>query len=349
MDRARLNETLAPLLIGGCFSAMSTGLVIALAGTYWSKCPSDRLWLKLCVLASVVWALVDTGFNLSWVYNWTVQGFLNPTILLEMPRELIAFCVTMPGAVLVVQAFFLWRCWIVSGRRSYILVVVLAAMCLGCFGIATYLAAYCARHDWIDDFQKLHDISWVWFAGILVTDVGITGSMLYYLVVRPRPHLRNVDSSHHPHRLFRIVERAIQTNALAIVCQICIVPLYARYPTSLYFTLFGMCEAKVYIGSFIATLNARTPTHNGAFDSTLDDIDGRLKQSGLAGAQPVTVTVRQELRVDEDAADSVKDAASSAGMKAGFGASAAPFRVQFHQDDQYNVGEKGDVELQRLG
>lgn len=98
------------------------------------------------------------------------------------------------------------------------------------------------------------------------------------------------------------------------------------------------------IGSFLATLNARSPHASGAFDESVSRTSrggGKGGFGGLSAQQPVHVTVRQEVNIDAEDDDislgSRKDAlglgeGSTRGSfpaTAHYATAATPYRVQF--------------------
>ncbi|GAA5857980.1 hypothetical protein JCM8547_006647 [Rhodosporidiobolus lusitaniae] len=331
-----LYTTVGPVLVSTCLSCWSCGIVLSLAGRYVGKFSRDRTWIRIAVAIGTLWAMLDTAINCSWAYKWSVTYFMNPADLALMPWELTAYCVVMSSGVLGVQLFYLYRLYAVSGG-NYILVGILAVMSLACYGIGVYMCAYCWQHpDSIGAFADIADVSWGWFSGVLFIDLVITGSMSWYLIFKPKRQTKGAVQASSPIKM--VVMKAVQTNALSAICQLCIVGLYARYPTALYYTYFGLIETKVYIGSFIATLNARSAHAEGAFDTTASAGDGRTKGFGAASRpNPVQVDVRQEIAIDADEdVDSLdnKPFPTKGGM-----AATTPYRVQF--DNTPGEMEKG--------
>ncbi|GAA5838146.1 hypothetical protein JCM11251_004724 [Rhodosporidiobolus azoricus] len=342
---SNMDATIGALLVATCLSCWTCGIVVSLAARYRTKFSNDRAWIRVAVAAATLWAIADTAFNCTWAYKWTVTYFLDPTGLLEMPWELTAYCFVMGTAVMLVQLFYLYRIAAVS--RNYIFVGIFGVLCLGCWAIALYMGYVCATSDDIVAFAGISDVSWGWFAGVLFSDLCITGAMFYYLIQRPKKFGGGGTKTSSPLKL--LVRNAIQTNALSAICQACIVALYAKYSTSFYYTYFGLMEVKIYIGSFIATLNARNPHGDGAFESTMTG-DGRTKGFGAASQQPVHVSVRQEIAIDADEDDSVK------GERFGHGSfptqgefAASPYRVQFEQGVDAEKGGKRGAEQLEMG
>ncbi|GAA5982075.1 hypothetical protein JCM11641_004316 [Rhodosporidiobolus odoratus] len=287
--------------------------------------------------------MLDTALNCSWAYKWCVKDYAQPTLLADMPFELTAYCVVMGTAVLLVQGFYLYRVGAVS--KNWYFVGVYGAICVGCYGVAIYMCYYCATHDQVAAFADIANVSWIWFGGVLFSDLSITLAMSYYLIFKPKKQIGGLVETSSPIKM--IVLKAVQTNALSAICQVCIVALYARWGTALHYTYFGFIETKIYIGSFIATLNTRNPHGNGNFDSSHSK-EGRTKGLGaIPSQQPVHVSVRQEIAVDGDEdGDSLGDIKASFPAQGSLAAvSASPYH---HVSFEPNTTTTQDVEKGRF-
>ncbi|GAA5852815.1 hypothetical protein JCM9279_006193 [Rhodotorula babjevae] len=353
-------STVGAVIVATCLSCFSCGIVVSLYGRYYSRFSRDPAWIQVAAAVGTAWALVDTGFNASWAYKWGVTYFIRPQDLARLPFELTAYCFVMSTAVLAVQCFYLYRLCAVS-NRNWIPVIVLGGISFGCYGIALWMGYVCSQNpDNILAFADIRTQSWGWFAGVLGVDISITALMFWYLVFQPKKKSGGAVKTSTP--LKKVVLMAAQTNLLSAVCQIAIVFLYATWPTSTYYSFFGLPEAKIYIGSFLATLNACSPHGSGAFDDSTPSRKGfgGLSAGGGGGGvaqQPVHVTVRQEVNIDAEDDDvslaSRKGALTGGGRAAGGGDEAPfparaqfattpspPYRVQF--DDQGGIdAEKG--------
>ncbi|GAA5945911.1 hypothetical protein JCM3775_004440 [Rhodotorula graminis] len=346
-------STVGAVIVATCLSCFSCGIVVSLYGRYYARFSRDPAWIQVGAALGTALALVDTAFNASWAYKWGVTYFVRPQDLALLPFELTAYCFVMSTAVLAVQCFYLYRLYAVS-NRNWIPVALLGAISFGCYGIALWMGYVCSQNsDNILAFADIRTQSWGWFAGVLVVDLATTVLMFWWLVFKPKKQSGGAAKTSTP--LKKVVLMAAQTNLLSAVCQIAIVFLYATWPTSTYYTFFGLPEAKIYIGSFLATLNARSPHGSGAFDESSQSRKGfgGLSAAGtVAHQQPVHVTVRQEVNIDAE--DDDVSLASRKGAGAGavqgsmrfpataqFATPSPPYRVQFDEQPGAVDAEKG--------
>ncbi|GAA5950133.1 hypothetical protein JCM3765_004208 [Sporobolomyces pararoseus] len=129
-----LERILAPVLVGSALSCIFAGLVLSLAATYFTRFNSDACWVKLMVASLTIFGLVGSGSDVSWYYNWSVTNFLHPDQLQFIPWELSAHHFLNGLIVAVVQHFYLFRCWVTSGRRNLIVILVVSMVSLASFG-----------------------------------------------------------------------------------------------------------------------------------------------------------------------------------------------------------------------
>ncbi|GAA6028715.1 hypothetical protein JCM8097_007359 [Rhodosporidiobolus ruineniae] len=361
--------TVAPVLISTCLSCFACGVVQSLTATYFARFKKDRLWLRWAVVVAMLVATLDTAINISWSYQWMVVDYMDPSAILVFPWQLAFYEAWACLSIFFVQLFYLYRLYTVS--RNWMLCGILSIFAMEALGVGLYMAAFCAKSKLLTDFALLkyvvlspsflpffpflhehknppkldprRNISWGWFGGVFLTDIGITAGMSWYLIFKPRKDGFAATSS----PLRAIMVKAVQTNALSLVDAAGLLALNAAFPTAMYSCLFGMVAIKIYTGSFIATLNARNPQADGAFNDTASR---EIRQKGfgtrLTGQQPVTVTVQHDVAVDD--LDAELDKSLDDGARhpygGGFG-TGAPYRVQFDRPAVQGEMEKDGSRL----
>ncbi|GAA6025354.1 hypothetical protein JCM11491_002743 [Sporobolomyces phaffii] len=313
-----LERVLAPVLVGSVLSCISAGLVLSLATTYFTRFNSDAAWIKAAVLGLTVLGLAGSGFDVSWLYNWSVTNFLRPENLSTVPWELSGYHFLNGLIVAVVQHIYLFRCWIASGRSNLLLVVVVSTISMASFGVSTYLTVLSSQHRELTWPTHLRNVSWAWYAGALFVDLFILATMLDNLVFRPRikPTVSRATLNGvkrvPPSRGRTLSNRLLHTSAIPLVVQSLVLALFAARSNGLQYLVyvtsvararqfvltqqlpplgalascrFAFFAPKVYIVSLLATLNSRSPHGvNGALDPvetfTLDSLKPRVDPNG---------------------------------------------------------------------
>ncbi|POY72814.1 hypothetical protein BMF94_4223 [Rhodotorula taiwanensis] len=268
-----VTSTVGPVLLGSCFSCLTCGVLLSLTARYWAIFSRDEWYVRLAVATGSVYALVDTALNCSWAYRWAVTDYVLPDRLAILPWQLAVYCFSLGVTAFLVQSFYITRLFRLS-RRNYLLCGPLAFVIAGCLALSVYMGYYCSSHkDSLPAFDELSHFVTPWMAGALAID------------------LATFDWSQVPRKI-------MQTNAPSTLFQLALVILHALYPKSLRFIVIGFCSSKFYLGTFIATCNARDPHGSLSFDETLDT--RRLKGLGSSPLPPVHVNVERERRVDGD-------------------------------------------------
>ncbi|GAA5885229.1 hypothetical protein JCM16303_005965 [Sporobolomyces ruberrimus] len=316
-----LERIMAPVLVGSVFSCISAGLVLSLAATYYTRFNSDAIWVKLSVFFLMAIGTAGSGIDVSWLYNWSVTHFLQPEQLHFTPWEMSAFHFLNGLVVLIVQHFYLFRCWVASGRSNIFRVLAVSTLSLASFGVSTYLTVLSSRHRGLSSTTELKTLTWAWFAGVLAVDVFICLTMLDHLVFRPRikpsistKSLNSNKSTRKTSKGRTISNSTFQSNALPLATQLVVLILFAARSNGLQYLVFAFFAPKVYIISLLATLNSRSPHGNGALDPiesfNLDDFRTRTHNAMHHNHHletPVRVVVQHEERIDraddEDAYD----------------------------------------------
>ncbi|GAA5857995.1 hypothetical protein JCM8547_006656 [Rhodosporidiobolus lusitaniae] len=263
MDAAALksiqDDVLGPVVIGAFLSfaacGINTSLFVSYASIFGRK---DRLIFQVLVAALAVLTFYDTAASGAWIYEWAVDAQFDPTILSAMPWHLTSFCLCTGISVFLTQLFFTWRVYVVASRNvlSIPLAVLLAAFALAGLACMLRMAAFTLTHDLIGEYQQMRDYMWAWCGLMIAEDILITSSMWYFIAYKPRKG-GNKETSLAGSPLRTIVRRAIQTNGLSLIQQVLIIVLVASSPSTLRYGTLAFCESRVYVGSLVATLNAR--------------------------------------------------------------------------------------------
>jgi hypothetical protein len=146
--------------------------------------PDDRRPLKLLVYAVFLLETLQTALSGSDLYHWFVSGFGNMDRLSS--PHLSAIDVPVIGSLvsLVVQLFFVYRIWVLSGKSSWLLCLLICLV--STFdAIASFAGGVYAhvRGRFVTG-RVLKIIALTWLGGNTLTDLLITGSMLYYVKSR---------------------------------------------------------------------------------------------------------------------------------------------------------------------
>ncbi|GJN88657.1 hypothetical protein Rhopal_001623-T1 [Rhodotorula paludigena] len=306
-------------------------MVLALIASYFMRFgKSDRLVFRILVGFLSVAVIADTANSCSWAYTYTIAGMLNPARLLQLPKEFMAFSFIAGLTVFVVQIFFIWRIWIISGRKNWIFPAIVLLIAAAAFAVALYVIHAALQRPLFTQFGE--------------------GATVYYLLIKPRRIGASTGALVNS-PLTRLLLVTARTNSLSLLVQTFTLFLVVWKITTFYYAIPGFLEVEVYVASLVITLNARSGTGNG---ETTDFSDSgptsrtskaaknfgnfSVASRNASGVPSVHVHVQEERHVD---------IASDFGHAGN--AAAKPYAVKFSSassdDCVWAGGEKGDVEL----
>lgn len=242
----------APLLLGTVWNWTLYGVLVVQTYVYSYNFPDDRRPLKLLVYAVFLLETLQTALSGSDLYHWFVSGFGNMD-LLSSPH-LSAIDVPVIGSLvsLVVQLFFVYRIWVLSGKSSWLLCLLICLV--STFdAIASFAGGVYAhvRGRFVTG-RVLKIIALTWLGGNTLTDLLITGSMLYYLG-RPRVG----DSHFSKYALAKIVRLTIETNIMTTTVGIVSLLMVSIYPDENWYTCPTAILGKLYSNTLLVSLNNR--------------------------------------------------------------------------------------------
>ncbi|KAH9035697.1 hypothetical protein EDB84DRAFT_1214657 [Lactarius hengduanensis] len=262
-------EIAAPLLLGTVWNWMLYGVLMVQTYVYGYNFPDDGTPLKLLVYAVFLIETLQTALTGADLYYWFVSGFGNLEHLTSPYAS--PFDVPIIGSIvsLIVQFFFVYRIWVLSGRTSWLLCLVICLVSVFDAVAAIGGGVYVHVLQKFASGRILKILALTWLGGNTVADLVITGSMLYYLARRRGGYFSD-------HALYRIVILAIETNILTskwtpgsdvLLASIQILPLatigivalvmVAVYPDKNWYTCPTAFLGKLYSNTLLVSLNNR--------------------------------------------------------------------------------------------
>ncbi|KAG0656420.1 hypothetical protein C6P46_007140 [Rhodotorula mucilaginosa] len=288
-------------------------MLLSLVARYWAIFGGDAWYVRAAVVLSAVYAFADTAINCTWAYRWAVSDFLRPADLMQLPWQVTSFCICLGTTAWAVQTFYLVRLFFLS-RRNWIICVPIGLLINACLALSLYMAHYCSQHtDIVAAFDHLTHFVTPWMASALATGQSKASNSGRNKADRAFSLFGgNFAQTLRPCSAFSVPRKIMQTNAPSTLFQLAIVCLHYRVHTGLGFLYLGFCSSKIYLGTFIATCNARDPHGSLSFDETVNTC--RLKGLGPSKLPPVHVAIQQERRVDgEEDEDDVSSSTAAGG------------------------------------
>ncbi|KLO04275.1 hypothetical protein SCHPADRAFT_911728 [Schizopora paradoxa] len=153
--------------------------------------------------------------------------------------------------------FFIYRIWHLSGKNIYIATPLTICVILLFVDEFAFFVKTCI----FSVIEQVQAISWLLYAGFglsVFVDTFIAG-LLSYLLLKSRNGVKRTTSLIHSLTLY-----TINTGVLISIASLCILTTYATMPHNYIFLAFFIPLSKLFVNSFLATLNIRSKIREGA-------------------------------------------------------------------------------------
>ncbi|KAI0685098.1 hypothetical protein BC835DRAFT_1291038 [Cytidiella melzeri] len=251
-----------PALIGIFLNIFLLGIMVTQCLFYFSTYKKDALWIKLYVLLLLFMDLLNSAFDIYWIYHDIILNFgksltvaFDPALVVcsrVFSRHVQRLDVDMQAIIgTSCQLFFAWRVAVLTRNMwitSFIVITSIVSM-LGGLGVA--IAIHYVKY--FQDFHKFDQVGSIWLVSTAVCDVAISGSLTWYL----RKH--KTGFNHTDDVLDKIIRLTVQNGAITAVWAIVDLALFLGVVTSIRRHLaFNFPLAKLYTNSLMSSLNSRS-------------------------------------------------------------------------------------------
>ncbi|KAI9435801.1 hypothetical protein H4582DRAFT_623109 [Lactarius indigo] len=255
-----IEDIAAPRILGNLWNWTLYGVLVVQLYVYSYNFPKDRALLKLLVYALFLVETLQTALSGADLYYWFVSGFGNMNHLTS--PYVSPFAVPIIGSIvsITVQLFFVYRVWVLSGRSSRFLCLIItlcsavAAATAFTAGVYTHIVNKLASRN-----QTLRVLTLTWVSGNALADILIAGSMLFYL----RRRRREGDGYLSDHAITRVVRLTVETNVLTSTVGIIALLTVAVFPDTTWFTCPLALLGKLYSNTLLVSLNNRISIREG--------------------------------------------------------------------------------------
>jgi len=247
-----IEEIAAPLLLATIWNWCLYGALIVQLYVYSYNFPGDRRLIKLLVYGVFLTETLQTALSGADVYYWFVSGFGNMNHLASPYAS--AFDVPILGSVvsLTVQVFFAYRIWVLGGKESWWL-SLLICLCSAVDATAAFAGGtYTHVRGKFVHGQILKILALTWLIGNTVSDLLIASAMLYHLTRR-----RARETYFSSHALVRIVRLTIETNIVTTTVSIVATLMVAVFPEKNWYVCPTAILGKLYSNTLLVSLNNR--------------------------------------------------------------------------------------------
>ncbi|KAF9525563.1 hypothetical protein CPB83DRAFT_859212 [Crepidotus variabilis] len=259
--RGPLDSTFGALFIGLVVSAILHGICLLQAFTYFQKYKHDAWYVRYAVITVVSFDAIHLLLVSIGVYHNLIKNFHQPERLEKLTWPLLIE-VIFPGVNgAIVQIFYTFRIWRLS-NGNYLLCGIISFLILCEVGAGTTWVAISMTMKTYRELLQLDPVGITMDCLSTSIDILICLS-LCILLNNSRTGFKRSGSVINQLIVY-VVGTGLITTLSAIAALICLL----ASPQTLIYAFFYFCMGKLYVNSFLATLNART-----SIASQMDEIE----------------------------------------------------------------------------
>ncbi|PFH51600.1 hypothetical protein AMATHDRAFT_46947 [Amanita thiersii Skay4041] len=261
------DNTLGALLVGGLLAMALWGVTCVQAYTYFMSKPPDRPMYKLMVAGLWFLDTFDSALNAHILYYYMVSNYLNPLAIMKPVWSVIvseAFLMSpdisrTPSSSLLLQdpcshhtcSVPLLIVMITVSKGNIPLTAWLVLVSTLDLAVGIYITVQAFKLSTFLELDSLSKYMYLNFASGTTSDLSVALSLCYYLYYS-RTGIPRTDS------LIKVLMMYTVNTGLIVAVDAALGTIfYAAMPHNLIFLAFYLLLSKLYLNSYLATLNAR--------------------------------------------------------------------------------------------
>lgn len=246
----KFDNTLGALLVAGLVASSLYGVTCVQMYNYFNKGAKDTVWLKWMI--AFLWALdtFDAALNGHFLYFYMVTNYLKPTAMMTVVWSVIAHVAATSISNFIIRTMFAHRVWMLSEENIWLTGLIMGVSTTDLVvGLIITVKAF--QNTSFMDLQALSSLFYVSFAAGTGADLLVALSLCFYLW-RSRTGFQRTDSL-----IQSLMTYTINTGLLVAIDAAAGMIAYAVMPHNFIFLGFYLLLSKLYLNSYLATLNAR--------------------------------------------------------------------------------------------
>ncbi|KIS71832.1 uncharacterized protein UMAG_00262 [Mycosarcoma maydis] len=261
------------MYIGVMLNVWLFGFSIVQAYIYYVNFKTDKPLMRYFVLFLVIADTVNAVFDQVFMYQYLVSNFGNLEYASKSNRAFAADPVLTGIIAFSTQLFFAWRVYKLMHSKIMPAFIAAGALISLLSSIGTTIGVEIVLL--FSEFQKFQEVVILWLGFAALTDLLITGSLVYTLN-KSRTGFAATDDV-----ITKLIRMTLQTGALTTLFAIVDLILFLASTTTLHL-VFNLPLAKLYVNSLLSTLNARVTIGQGPQQYTMEGSTSDNARRGIS-------------------------------------------------------------------
>ncbi|KAH8117656.1 hypothetical protein DFH11DRAFT_1038602 [Phellopilus nigrolimitatus] len=297
-------DFIGPQILGALVQAVEVGILTNQAVYFFSGVAQERRWILVTVSLALMISTIQTCMSFYSIWRLTVHNFGNWAAVVVLFWTDKTQLILNGLASAPVQCYFIWRCWVITEKRLYVLIPLLAILVAS---ITSMVVITIELFNIDTETVTVHPhlpyafvLSYV-FSALL--DIALTVIMLSYLIKARKYTV----SKHTNHLVLRLMRTACEAAIPPCICAIAVMCAYVTSSEENFWDIFvQIIMGKVYCICFLAVLNGRDQLRSMPETSfhTSSPIPGFAQTGTMHSAILVQMS---PLRREHDGKDSLLD------------------------------------------
>ncbi|KAF9497033.1 hypothetical protein BDN71DRAFT_1505266 [Pleurotus eryngii] len=243
------DSTLGSLLVGGLAAVALWGVTNVQTFNYFSRGSNDRPSFKLLILALWVLDTFDSALDGHILYFYLVSNYASPMAVMTLVWSIIIHVAITSVCDFIIRSMFARRAFRLSGNWPLTIFIVAVSLTdLICGLVITVKAFKISSFIQLDTLSTLFYIN---FAAGTISDGSVAIALCYYLH-KSRTGFTKTDS------LIRVLMLyTVNTGLIVFLDATLGMITYIAMPDNFVFLGFYLLLSKLYLNSYLASLNAR--------------------------------------------------------------------------------------------
>jgi len=266
-----LGNTIGASLLGVIAASILFGITVVQVYIYYHNYPKDWRFQKIAVAFLLGLDVLHVVFAILAIYQYLIDEFGDLKAVQYLTWAFKVQVVFNVAIVLVIQALYAWRVWMLGRNFSKIWPSFIVLLVAGGWGLGIVLTVKILGTRTFDGVHKMEDVLQASFIFATTIDFSIAIAICYTLK-SSQTSFRGTNNM-----LLRIMRYVLVCGFLTSTCSLTAMITYATMPLNLIFLGIDFLLPHIYINSYLALLNARNGHEVSTSSFVVSNVISKIK------------------------------------------------------------------------
>jgi len=287
-----LGNTIGASLLGVIAASILFGITVVQVYIYYHNYPKDWKFQKIAVAFLLGLDVLHVAFAILAIYQYLIDEFGDLKAVQYLTWSFKVQVVFNVMIVLVIQALYAWRVWMLGRNFSKIWPCFIILLVTGGWGLGIVLTVKILETNTFEQVHKLETVLQASFIVATIIDFSIAIAICYGLQ-SSRTSFRGTNNM-----ILRIMRYVLVCGFLTSTCSLTALITYATMPLNLIFLGIDFLLPHIYLNSYLALLNARNGHEVCEASFVISNVVSKIKFQTKQTQQSQTESISTENKTD---------------------------------------------------